>query len=96
MLAVVAVNGNHTLHSRRLPPLLPVPVSGWPEPAAGIILYGACRFSGTSGMLSPAFTCDKIMLRGIFGASLFALWKLRTHPFCVIVLSGLVGIALFA
>ncbi|MNO41037.1 Chromate transport protein [compost metagenome] len=62
---------------------------------AAIIFYGAYRFSRTSGMISPSFTHDEIMLWGIFAASLFAFWKLRTHPFYVIVLSGLVGIALF-
>ncbi|MBH5320223.1 chromate transporter [Paenibacillus sp. GSMTC-2017] len=63
---------------------------------AGMITYAAIVFAQNSGMTSSItfswFTWSQIL---IFVGSLIALVFLRKHPFSVIVISGLVGIALY-
>jgi chromate transporter len=63
---------------------------------AGMIAYAAIVFAQNSGMTSTAmftwFTWSQIL---IFAGSLIALVFMRKHPFSVVLLSGLVGIALY-
>lgn len=61
----------------------------------GLIFYGAIKFGSSSGMITREFSFHTAAVWLIFGASLFALLKMKLHPFYVIVLSGLIGIALF-
>lgn len=62
---------------------------------AGMIVYAAISFAQNAGMFAPLswFTWSQI---GIFAGSFAALFFLRKHPVSVIVLSGLVGIALYS
>jgi len=61
---------------------------------AGMIVYAAIMFAQNAGMFDKLswFTWSQIC---IFAGSLGALFFLHKHPFSVIVLSGLVGIALY-
>lgn len=62
---------------------------------ASLIIYAALSFALTNHIITfhPTFrTMSQVV---IFGLSLFALLKLRWHPLYVILLSGLVGIALY-
>ncbi|BBI36708.1 chromate transporter [Cohnella abietis] len=61
---------------------------------AGMIVYAAITFAQQAGMIAQLswFTWSQIL---IFIGSLFALIYFRKHPFSVIILSGLVGIALY-
>lgn len=61
---------------------------------AGMILYAAYVFAAHSGMFAKLswFTWSQI---AVFAGSLAALLIMRKHPFSVILLSGLVGIALY-
>lgn len=61
---------------------------------AGMILYAAILFAQNSGMIAKLswYTWSQIL---IFAASLAALLILRKHPLTVILLSGLVGIAVY-
>ncbi|GKU76106.1 chromate transporter [Paenibacillus sp. L3-i20] len=63
---------------------------------AGMIAYAAIVFAQNSGLNTTItfswFTWSQIV---IFAGSLVALVFLRKHPFSVIVISGLVGIALY-
>lgn len=61
----------------------------------GIIFYGAIQFAVGSGMITAKASYSSLVLWVVFAASLYALTRLRIHPFYVIVLSGLVGIAAF-
>nr|WP_040951676.1 chromate transporter [Gorillibacterium massiliense] len=61
----------------------------------GVIFFGAIKFALASGMMAASDLYSSVMLWLIFAGSLYALLKLRTHPFYVIVISGLVGIAVF-
>lgn len=60
----------------------------------GLIIYGAIRFAVSNGVIGSLSTHTLIALL-LFAASLFALLYVRLHPFFVIVLSGLVGIAIY-
>ncbi|MFP5115832.1 chromate transporter [Bacillaceae bacterium C204] len=62
----------------------------------GLILYAAIRFALSNNIISPNFTWHVLSLLLIFGLSLVALMKFRWHPAYIIVLSGLVGIALYS
>jgi chromate transporter len=62
----------------------------------GLIFYGAIKFSVSSGMISPRFTASTVTMWCIFAASLLLLWRAKLHPFYVIILSGLVGVALYS
>ncbi|WP_373232551.1 chromate transporter [Cohnella sp.] len=60
----------------------------------GLIFYAAVMFALNSGLMSSLswFTWSQIL---IFIASLCALLFFRKHPVSIIILSGLVGIALY-
>ncbi|WP_276357091.1 chromate transporter [Cohnella caldifontis] len=62
---------------------------------AGMIAYAAVTFAQNAGMFGRLswFAWSQI---GIFAGSLIALFFLHKHPVSVIVLSGLVGIALYS
>lgn len=62
----------------------------------GLIFYGAIKFGLNSKMITLDITSYTVVVWIIFALSLFALLKLKTHPFYVIVLSGLVGMAVFS
>ncbi|MFC4598459.1 chromate transporter [Cohnella hongkongensis] len=61
---------------------------------AGMIVYAAIVFAQNSGMTTTFDwrTWSQIL---IFAGSLFALVYLHKHPFTVVLLSGLVGIAVY-
>lgn len=61
---------------------------------AGMIVFAAITFAQNAGMFVQLswFTWSQI---GIFAGSLCALFFLHKHPFSVILLSGLIGIALY-
>ena len=60
----------------------------------GMILYAAILFAQHSGMIAKLswYTWSQII---IFAGSIVALLVLRKHPLTVILLSGLVGIAIY-
>ena len=62
---------------------------------AGMILYAAFLFAQQSGMFAELswFTWSQI---AIFAGSLAALMIFRKHPLYIILLSGLIGIALYS
>lgn len=60
----------------------------------GLIIYGAIRFGISNGVIA-AVSPGMLIAVAIFAASLFALLRLKLHPFYVIVLSGLVGTAIY-
>lgn len=61
----------------------------------GLILYGAVKFAMNNGLFGSGLTASSVVSLLIFGGALFALWKLKIHPIRVILLSGLVGMAIF-
>jgi chromate transporter len=60
----------------------------------GLIIFAAIRFGMKNGMIT-AISPAMLMAVGFFAVSLFALMRLRMHPVFVIVLSGLVGVAVY-
>jgi chromate transporter len=61
-----------------------------------LIIFAAISFAGANQLVTLNTSFRSISLILIFGLSLFALLKLRWNPVYVIVLSGLVGIALYS
>nr|WP_275411189.1 chromate transporter [Bacillus sp. B15-48] len=62
----------------------------------GLIIYAAIKFALTNDVLSFTPSLHMGSLLVIFTLSLFALTKLNWHPVFVIILSGLVGVALYS
>lgn len=60
----------------------------------GLIVYAAILFAMNNGLVS-SLTWHTVSLILIFGLSLLALLRYRIHPVYVILLSGLVGVALY-
>ncbi len=60
----------------------------------GLIIYAAILFAVNNGLVA-SFSWHTISLILIFGLSLLALIRYRIHPVYVILLSGLVGVALY-
>ncbi|WP_123043234.1 chromate transporter [Cohnella candidum] len=75
-------------------PLMKSSLYGIRPVVAGMIVFAAVTFAQNAGMFAQLswFTWSQI---GIFAGSLCALFFLHKHPFSVIILSGLVGIALY-
>jgi chromate transporter len=63
---------------------------------ASLIIYAAISFSLSNNLITENISFHSVSLLLIFSGSLFALLKLRWHPLFVIVLSGLVGVALYS
>ncbi|SMQ74767.1 chromate transporter [Bacillus sp. OV166] len=61
-----------------------------------LIFYAAVRFALSNNIISLHFTWHILSLLLVFGLSLVALLKFNWHPAYIIVLSGLVGIALYS
>lgn len=61
----------------------------------GLIIYAAIKFAISNDIISMKLSWHMVSLLFIFVISLLALIKLKWHPAFVIVLSGLVGIALY-
>lgn len=61
----------------------------------GLILYGAVRFAMSNGMLGGSVDMAMAVSFVIFAVSLVALIRFRVHPFRLIVLAGLVGMAVY-
>ncbi len=61
-----------------------------------LIIYAAIKFALANNLITFDISFRSISLIIIFGLSLFALLKLRWNPVYVIILSGLVGIALYS
>ncbi|OLS39994.1 chromate transporter [Bacillus sp. MRMR6] len=61
-----------------------------------LIIFAAIRFALSNNIVSVRFSWHALSTLLIFGLSLFALMKLRWNPIYVIVLSGLVGVALYS
>ncbi|MHA6483549.1 chromate transporter [Paenibacillus sp. strain BS8-2] len=61
----------------------------------GLILYAAVVFAVRNGLVSSIswFTLSQLL---IFGGSLLALILFRKHPLTIIIVSGLIGIALYS
>ncbi|WP_026673798.1 chromate transporter [Alkalihalobacterium bogoriense] len=60
-----------------------------------LIVYAAIRFAIVNDVISP-LSWNTVSVFFIFFFSLFALTKWKLHPVFVILLSGLVGIAIFS
>ncbi|WP_110926998.1 chromate transporter [Bacillus massiliglaciei] len=63
---------------------------------AALIIYAALIFALSNHLFSFELSWRPISYFLIFGLSLFALLKLRWHPAYVIILSGVVGVALYS
>lgn len=61
----------------------------------GLILYGAIKFGLSNGLFGLHATSFTAISLAIFACALFALWRLKIHPIQVILLSGLIGVAIF-
>ncbi|MEC1156322.1 chromate transporter [Cytobacillus horneckiae] len=61
-----------------------------------LIIYAALKFAITNNMISLYFSWHSLSLFIVFSLSLLSLWKLRWHPFLVILLSGFVGITIYS
>jgi chromate transporter len=61
-----------------------------------LIIFAAIKFAIPNNLVSTDLSLRSISLIIIFGLSLFALLKLRWNPVYVILLSGLVGVALYS
>ncbi|SDM63097.1 chromate transporter [Bacillus sp. OK048] len=61
-----------------------------------LIIFAAIKFALNNHMLSVHISFRSISIFFIFFLSLFALLKLRWNPVYVILLSGLVGVALYS
>jgi chromate transporter len=61
-----------------------------------LVIYAAISFALSSHLLSLEVSWKTISLLVTFGLSLFALLKLHWNPVYVILLSGLVGVALYS
>ena len=60
-----------------------------------LIIYAALSFGLSNHLITLNISFRTVSLVLVFGLSLFALLKLRWHPAYVIILSGLVGVALY-
>lgn len=63
---------------------------------ASLIIYAAISFTISNKLISLESVQQTLSFILIFGLSLFALIKLRWHPIFVILLSGLVGVAIYS
>ena len=61
-----------------------------------LIIYAALKFALSNYLISINVSWHTVSLVLVFGLSLFALLKLRWNPVYVIILSGLVGVALYS
>jgi chromate transporter len=61
-----------------------------------LIIFAAIKFALANNLIPIEISFHSITLVIIFGLSLFALFKLRWNPVYVIILSGLVGVALYS
>ncbi|WP_127578864.1 chromate transporter [Paenibacillus koleovorans] len=61
----------------------------------GLIVYGAIRFAKNNHLIG-SFSLDMVIALLIFAGSLLAMMKFRMHPFFVILLSGLTGVAIYS
>jgi chromate transporter len=61
-----------------------------------LIIFAAISFALSNNIINLAISFRSISTVIIFGLSLFSLLKLRWNPVYVIILSGLVGIALYS
>jgi len=77
-------------------PLIEAMFYGLKPLVTSLIVFAAIRFAQSTQMVSLDFSFHSISLFVIFGLSLFALFKLKWNPVYVIILSGLVGVALYS
>ncbi|QCJ44039.1 chromate transporter [Bacillus sp. S3] len=63
---------------------------------ASLIMYAAISFARANNLISVHLSFQSISLLLVFGLSLLALIKFRWHPLYVILLSGVVGVALYS
>lgn len=61
-----------------------------------LVIYAAISFALSNNLINLDISWRTVSLLLIFGLSLIALLKLRWHPAFVIILSGLVGVALYS
>ncbi|MGG1677758.1 chromate transporter [Neobacillus sp. NRS-1170] len=61
-----------------------------------LIIYASISFALSNHLLTFNISFRMVSLLVIFGLSLFVLIKYRWHPLYVIILSGLVGVALYS
>lgn len=83
----------HKLHHN---PILESIFYGLKPIITSLIIYAAIRFAWSNNMFRPILSYRSITTVVIFGMSLFALFRLRWNPVYIIILSGLVGIALYS
>lgn len=60
----------------------------------GLIVYAAIRFALSNDVIGE-LNWHTISMMAITAGALFAMLKFRTHPLLVIIISGLVGVALY-
>ncbi|WP_223588850.1 chromate transporter [Neobacillus bataviensis] len=61
-----------------------------------LVIYASISFALSNDLLTFNISYRMVSLLVIFGLSLFVLIKYRWHPLYVIILSGLVGVALYS
>lgn len=61
-----------------------------------LIIFAAISFAQSNNLVTLNINYQSISMLVIFGLSLFALLKLRWNPVYIIILSGLVGVALYS
>jgi chromate transporter len=61
-----------------------------------LIIFAAITFAQSNNLINLSISYRSISILLIFSLSLFALLKLRWNPVYVIILSGLIGVALYS
>ncbi|AZV45355.1 chromate transporter [Peribacillus asahii] len=63
---------------------------------ASLVIYAALSFALSNNLITINVSWHTVSLLFIFGLSLVLLLKFRWHPIYIIILSGLVGVALYS
>jgi chromate transporter len=92
LLVVIAAAFYYKLHDH---PLVQSAFYGLRPIITALILYGAYRFGESNGLLG-AWNWSVVFSFAIFAFVLIALTKFRLHPVYTILLSGLIGVAVYA
>ncbi len=93
MLVVVVASFFLKLHHH---PVVESMFYGLKPIVTSLIIFAAVKFAQANHLVTLDVSFQSISMLLIFGLSLFALMKLRWNPVYVIIISGLVGIALYS
>jgi chromate transporter len=92
LLVVIAAAFYYKLHNH---PLVQSAFYGLRPIITALILYGAYRFGESNGLLGP-WNYSILFSFAIFLIVLVGLLKFRMHPVYMILLSGLIGVAIYS